>query len=97
MAGWTELRKRLLITQRTERGDGGSLYLMVNKNGSSGKKMKFDYTLSLLRNRVNAHPKEYQDEIDLVIKILKEGKGYVVGRGEPGNVKVVWFDSDAVE
>ena len=53
--------------------------------------MKFDYILRLLKNKINGHPKEYQDQVDFVIEMLTKGQGYLTKR-ETGYVRVIFFD-----
>jgi len=57
------------------------------------KTVNFEYVLSLLKHEIHKHPKEYQAEVDFVIKILTEGQGYLTKRTktEP-YCKVVFYD-----
>lgn len=54
----------------------------------------FDYTLRLLNNNINGHPKEYQKEVDFIIRMLKEGIGYLIRRGIKGETKVIFFEEE---
>jgi len=56
----------------------------------------FEYTLILLNNEIHKHPREYQAEVDFVIKMLTEGQGYLTKRSETEPYcKVVFFDDYA--
>jgi len=51
----------------------------------------FDYVLALLRNKIHKHPPDYQDQVDLVERILTEGQGYLTKK-ETGFVRVIFFN-----
>jgi len=59
--------------------------------------MDFKYTLSLLNNKIHPPPKEHKTEVELVKKILTDGKGYLTKRTEIcPYCKVVFYDDYAI-
>lgn len=50
--------------------------------------MKFEYTLSLLDNKIHPVPERFEKEVQLVKKILEESQGYLT-KQEP--VKVIFY------
>jgi len=54
---------------------------------------KFEYTIKYLKNKTHPHPQQYQEEVDFVIKILKEGQGYLTRRtSSQPYTKVIFYD-----
>ncbi len=53
--------------------------------------MKFKYVLSLLNNKIHPIPDEHREEVELVKKILTEGKGYL-RKSNP--IRIIFFEND---
>jgi len=53
---------------------------------------RFEYTLSLLQNKIHKHHPDNQVEVDTVVEILTRGQAYLTKREEGKPVKVVFYD-----